>query len=98
MVAHATACFYRSWIVCCLYDVGRFPREKLLFGTISFTVLLAGTFRRIAARVVAGMAALFAGAANPSISRPLSTHVLLLPRRLLQSVLGGPSVVRGWGA
>src|SRR5262249_45663097 len=105
MVAHAAAGLYRSWGVCGLHDLGRFPREELLLGTVSFAVLLAGTFRGIAARlvradalVVAGVAAVFAGALDPSVSRPVPADVLLLPRGLLQGILGGPSLMRGRGA
>ena len=50
---------------------------------------------RSAAGVVAGAAAVFAGAADSSVSRPLPFHLLLLPRRLLQGVLGGSAELRG---
>ena len=33
---------------------------------------------------------------HPSVSRPLPVHVLLLPRRLLQVVLGRPAVLCSW--
>src|SRR5215469_2032688 len=102
MVAHATAGLFGSWGVCRVHDVGRFPRQKLLLGTISFAVLLAGTFRRLAAclvrpdaHLVAGMAAVFARATYTSVSRALPADVLLLSRRLLQGDLGGPAVMRG---
>ena len=36
-----------------------------------------------------GLAALFAGAADPAVPGSLPVHLLLLPRRLLQVVLGG---------
>ena len=44
---------------------------------------------------VAGVAALFTGAADSSHPRLLQADLLLLPRRVLQSVLGGPAVVHG---
>ena len=44
--------------------------------------------------VVARLAAVLAGAADPAVSRPLPLHLLLLPRRLLQGVLGRPAGVR----
>ena len=43
---------------------------------------------------LAGLAAVLAGAAHPAVSRPLPLHLLLLPRRLLQGVLGRSAVVR----
>src|SRR5215472_10724810 len=105
MVAHAAAGLCGSFGLCRLHDVGCFPRKELLLGTVSFSVLLARNFRRIPACVVwadacvvAGVAALFAGPVDPSISRPVSLDVLLLPRCLLQGVLGGPAVVHGRGA
>ena len=41
-----------------------------------------------------GVAAVLAGAADPAVPGPLPLHLLLLPRRLLQGVLGRPAVVR----
>ena len=46
---------------------------------------------RGAAGVVAGLLAVLAGAVDSSVSRPLSLHLLLLSRRVLQSVLGRPA-------
>ena len=46
------------------------------------------------AGLVAGLAALFAGAADPLGARRVPRYLLLLPRRVLQGVLGGPAVVR----
>ena len=45
--------------------------------------------------VVAGRAAVFGGAADPLGARRLPLHLLLLPRRLLQGVLGRSAVVHG---
>ena len=57
--------------------------------------------RRLAARVVrtqaglvAGVAGLLAGAADPAVPRPLPGDLLLLPRRVLQGVLGRPAGLR----
>ena len=40
------------------------------------------------------LAAVLAGAADPAVPRALPVHLLLLPRRLLQGVLGRPAVLR----
>ena len=42
-----------------------------------------------------GVAPVLAGAADPAVSRRFPLHLLLLPRRLLQGVLGRSAVVRG---
>ena len=42
-----------------------------------------------------GFRPVLAGAADPSVPRPLSFHVLLLPGRLLQGVLGRSAELRG---
>ena len=47
------------------------------------------------AGLVARPAAVLAGAADPAVPRPLPLHLLLLPRRLLQGVLGRSAGVRG---
>ena len=44
--------------------------------------------------VVAGVAAVLARAADPAVSRAVPPHLLLLPRRLLQGVLGRPARLR----
>ena len=41
--------------------------------------------------LVAGVPAVLTGAADPSVPWPLPLHLLLLPRRLLQGVLGRPA-------
>jgi hypothetical protein len=47
------------------------------------------------ARMVAAAGAVFTGAADSAVPRPLQIHLLLLPRGLLQSVLGGSDFVYG---
>ena len=42
---------------------------------------------------VAGVAAVLAGAADPADPGPVPAHLLLLPRRVLQGVLGRPAVL-----
>src|SRR6185503_21036866 len=46
------------------------------------------------ALVDSGISAVLAGVADTALPRPLPIHLLLLPRRLLQVVLGGPARVR----
>ena len=50
---------------------------------------------RAEAGLVAGVAAVLAGAADPAVPGALPAHLLLLPRRLLQGVLGRPAGLRG---
>ena len=50
---------------------------------------------RTEAGLVAGARAVLAGAPDPAVPGSLPLHLLLLPRRLLQGVLGGPDLVRG---
>ena len=81
--------------VCCLFDLGGVPGAKLLFRPLSFAVLFAGDFWRVAAQLVrpetalvAGLAPFFSGASRPLGAGRFSAHLLLLPRRLLQGFLG----------
>src|SRR5262245_10817277 len=46
--------------------------------------------------MVPGVSALLAGAVDSSVPGALPIHLLLLPRRLLQGVLGGSAVLCGW--
>ena len=85
-----------------LRDVGRVPGRALHLRAVSLAVLLAGDLRHLAALVVravpglvAGVHPGLAGAADPAHPRRVPLHLLLLPRRLLQGVLGRPAVVRG---
>src|SRR3546814_13668829 len=57
--------------------------------------LLAAQLVRTASGLVAAVAALFARAPHPAHSGALPADVLLLPRRVLQGVLGRSAVVRG---
>ena len=60
--------------------------------------LLAARSVRSQAGMVPRFSALLSGAPHSLDSGPFSAHVLLLPRRLLQVVLGRPSGVFGWRA
>ena len=78
-----------------------FQGSALLFRALPFAVLFAGDFRRLAAQLVraeaglvAGLAAVFAGAADPLGAGVVPADLLLLPRRLLQSVLGRSAGLR----
>ena len=73
------------------------------YGPVPLAVLLAGAVRPVAARVVrrtgqaglvAVVAAVLAGVADPLGPGRLPLHLLLLPRRLLQGVLGRPAGLR----
>src|SRR5437773_6101824 len=83
-----------------LLDVGGVSGSSLLFRTIPLAILLAGALGLLTARplraetrLVAGVAAVLTGAADSLGARRLSLDVLLLSRRLLQSVLGRSAVV-----
>src|SRR6185436_19527866 len=84
-----------------LRHVGRISECPLQLRPVSLAVLFAGDLGRLTACVVrseagmvAGPAAVFARAADPSLPGPLSIHLLLLPRRLLQVVLGRSARLR----
>src|SRR5262245_39872850 len=85
--------------------LGGFPGRPLPLGTLSFSFLLAGNLRRrraLVARNEAGLVALVASllarALDPLGARWLPFHLLLLPRRLLQRILGRSPLLRGRGA
>src|SRR5262245_41539095 len=76
-------------------NLGRVSERQLREWSLPVSVLFTGDLGRLTARdlrtkarVVAGMAAVFTGIADPSISRTVPVHLLLLPRRVLQGVLG----------
>src|SRR5215831_9036845 len=84
-----------------LRDVGRIPERPLHLRPVSLPILFAGNLRRSATRVVrseagmvAGAAAVFAGAAHFAVSRFVPGDVLLLSGRVLQGVLGGSAELR----
>src|SRR5262245_36006653 len=75
-----------------LLDVGRVPGRALLIRPIPVADVFAGTVRRFTARVVrtetfrvARLAAVFSGPFDSLGAGRFSIHVLLLPRRVLQS-------------
>src|SRR5207249_2953074 len=85
-----------------LCDVGSVPGGALHLRALPFAVLLTGPLRRrssqlvrATARILAGVAPVLAGAGDSSDSGAVPADLLLLSRRLLQSVLGRPAVVHG---
>src|SRR6185503_12030086 len=89
----------RVYRVC---HVGGVPERALHLRPVSVSVLLARAVWRFTprvvwtkARMVAGTCAILAGAADFAVPGSLPLHLLLLPRRLLQGVLGGSDLVHG---
>jgi hypothetical protein len=89
----------RAFSLCSLLDLGRISGSSLLVRSkrfrVSFTDLLTRAFRRFAARdfwsqtrLVALVAVILARFSRALGAGWVSPDVLLLPRRLLQSVLG----------
>src|SRR5207302_8412366 len=81
-----------------LLDVGSVPGRALSLGAVPVAVLLAGTFWRChpqlvrgEAGLVAGVAAVFAGALDSLGAGRIPAHLLLLSGRLLQGILGRPA-------
>src|SRR5260370_1387078 len=88
----------RARYVHCVRHVGRVPRDALPLRTVSITVLLTRGVRRVSAElvrpgapVVADVAAVVSRLLHSLGTGRFPTHLLLLPRRLLQGVLGGPT-------
>ena len=107
MVDPAFVCFSRVGDLSGLFDLGGIPGESLLAGSkrgeLSFSVLFAGVVREFTAcdlwaetGLVAFLAFVFAGAPGALGARRISAHLLLLSRRLLQSVLGRSTRLRRW--
>src|SRR6267142_2165310 len=82
-----------------LHHLGGLPGRALPLRKLSLPVLLARAVRlgerlvRPQARLVAGLAGVFAGDPDPLGARRVPADLLLLPRRLLQGVLGRPALV-----
>src|SRR5262245_13555898 len=95
VVGSAAVDLPRAVVLPRLRHLGGLPERALHVRQLSVAVLLAGDLGRLAARVlraqarvVPGLAAVLAGALDPALPCRLSLHLLLLPRRLLQGVLG----------
>src|SRR6266540_1302188 len=85
-----------------LFHVGGVSGEELFRWQLHLAILFAGDFRRFIAqlvwaeaRVVAELAYLFSRAADSLGASGLSTDLLLLSRRVLQSILGRSTRVHG---
>src|SRR5229473_7736593 len=96
LVGAAGRCFSRTLRVHCLLHLGGAARPALPVRSVPFAILLAGIDRRSLVRLVRSKAGLDAreghgGGAHPVGPRRIPCDVLLLPRSVLQSVLGGPS-------
>ncbi len=73
-----------------LFNVGGIPREPLFLWQLHLAVLFTGNFWQLAAQLVwtqtylvAGVADFFSGVIGPLGTRRISSHLLLLPGRLL---------------
>ena len=98
MVDDTARRLHRLHVVHRLRHVGGISERALRVRSVSLAVLCTGPVGRLrarvvwpAARVVAGAAAVFTGAADSSVPRTLPLHLLLLPRRVLQGLLGRPA-------
>src|SRR5262245_64533364 len=85
-------------------DLGRISRRPLYVWSVRLAILFARAVRQLAARVVwteaelvATLDGIFPCSPDPAVSRTLSADVLLLSRRILQSVLGRSAGLCGWG-
>src|SRR5207248_1573524 len=86
----------------CVFNLGGVSGRSLLFRQLCFSVLLAGAFWIFSAqlvrsetKLVAGLVNFFAGASNSLGAGRIPVDLLLLSRRVLQSILGGPARVHG---
>ena len=85
-----------------LCQLGGVPEQPLHLWSVYLTVLFPRAFRQLPARLVwpetemvSELSALFSGAVHSLDSRSVPRDLLLLPRRVLQIVLGRSSGVRG---
>lgn len=95
MVVAAAAGFPRVIDFHRLFNLGSVPGYHLLFWQLHFAIVFAGNFWGLTAQLawtetwlVANVAHLFAGPACSLGAGWISADVLLLPRRILQSILG----------
>src|SRR4051812_46140903 len=84
-----------------LHHVGAAPGSQLYVRAVSLAPVFAGAVGLLPTRVVrpgpavlAQLAAVFAGDADPALSGVLPLHLLLLPRGVLQGLLGRPAQLR----
>src|ERR1700728_2934881 len=85
-----------------LCQLGGVPEQPLHLWSVYLTVLFTRAFRQLPTRIVwpetemvSKLSALFSGVSHSLDSRSVPCDLLLLPRRILQIVLGRSSRVRG---
>ena len=102
LVASAARRLPRPLYVRRVRDVGGLSRRSLHVRPVPLPLLLSRALRQLTSQLVrleagelARVAAVLAGAADPADPRPVPIHVLLLSRRVLQSVLERSAVLHG---
>src|SRR4051794_13473014 len=90
MVGAAAPGFSRTLLLHCLFNLGRVSRGALSVRSVSLAFLLS---RIGPTGVDAGLG--YGGSPDPLGAGWIPGHVLLLSRRVLQSILGGPSFLHG---
>src|SRR5687767_2125325 len=102
MVGHAGGDFHRIVRIRRLRHMGGVSKRALHVWSVPLALLFTRTLWCVAACLVwtqtwmvAGVRAVFTGAADPAVPGVVPVHLLLLPRRLLQIILGRPAGVRG---
>src|ERR1700730_18020348 len=103
LVAAAAARLPRLVDLHCFLNMGGVSGRLLFFRQLYFSVLFAGTFWcftaqlvRAKTELVARLVNLFAGAFDSVGTGRISADLLLLSRRVLQGVLGGPACLHRW--
>ena len=101
-MALSFACLPGPGRVPCLCQLGRLAERPLHLRTVSLAVLLSGAFWRLPPRLVrpeaflvSRLSAVLPRAADSVDPWSVPFHLLLLPRSLLQSLLGRPPRLRG---
>src|SRR5262245_54530677 len=103
MVGSTGSRFRDPVVLCRLRNLGRVSERPLHLRALPLALLRPRNLRlfapclvRTEAWLVARMASVLSSATDPAVPGTLPVHVLLLSRRVLQSLLGRPAIVRGW--